>query len=80
MLLQFVRTVNAWLSDFILILFPLAVGIFFSVQTRFVQIRAFREGLQRVLSARENPPSRTRRPRSWESFTWIPAPCTGRWG
>ena len=58
MLLPFVRTVNAWLSDFILIAFPLAVGIFFSVQTRFVQIRAFPEGLQRVLSARENPRER----------------------
>ena len=56
--LQFVRTVNAWLSDFILILFPLAVGGFFSVQTRFIQIRAFREGLRRLLSVRGNPKER----------------------
>ena len=58
MLLPFVRTVNAWLSDFILILLPLAVGGFFSVQTRFIQIRAFREGLRRVLSVRGNPKER----------------------
>ena len=47
-LLQIVQTVNAYSADYILVVLLIAVGIFFSVRTRFVQVRCFGEGMRRV--------------------------------
>ena len=47
-LLKIVQTVNAYLSDYILIILLVGVGVFFSVRTRFVQVRCFGEGLRRI--------------------------------
>ncbi len=46
--LKVVQTVNAYMSDYILIVLLVGVGIFYSVKTRFVQIRCFGEGMKRV--------------------------------
>lgn len=46
--LQIVQTINQYLSDYILIVLLLGTGIFFSIRTHFVQIRCFREGMQKV--------------------------------
>lgn len=43
-----VATVNAYLSDYILVILLVGVGIFYSVKTRFVQVRCFRQGLKQV--------------------------------
>ena len=48
MLLSVVQTINAYLSDYVLIVLLLAMGIWYSVQTGFVQIRCFKEGIQKV--------------------------------
>ena len=47
-LLKFVQTVNMYLSDYILIILLIGAGLFFSVKTRFVQVRCFGEGLRQV--------------------------------
>ncbi len=47
-LLPIVQTVNAYLSDFILVVLLIAVGLWFSIKTRFVQIRCFGEGMKKV--------------------------------
>ena len=47
-LLRFVQTVNAYSADYILVVLLIAVGIFFSIRTRFVQVRCFGEGMRRV--------------------------------
>ena len=47
-LLDIVSTVNGYLSDYILIFLLVGVGIFFTVKTRFVQVRCFGEGMKRV--------------------------------
>ncbi len=47
-LLKYVKLVNAYLSDYILIILLVGVGLFFTVKTRFVQIRCFGEGMKRV--------------------------------
>ena len=47
-LLGIVQTVNAYLSDYILIILLIGTGIYFSVRTKFVQIRCFGEGMKRV--------------------------------
>ena len=47
-LLRIVQTVNAYLSDYILIILLIGTGLYFSVRTRFVQVRCFGEGLKKV--------------------------------
>ena len=47
-LLHIVQTINFYLSDYILVILLVGTGIFFSVKTRFVQIRCFGEGMRRV--------------------------------
>ena len=46
-LLNIAATINAYLSDYILIFLLIGVGLFYSIRTRFVQIRCFGEGLKR---------------------------------
>ena len=47
-LLSAVQTVNAYLSDYILIFLLVGAGLFFTIATRFVQVRCFGEGLKQV--------------------------------
>ncbi len=47
-LLSVVKTVNAYLSDYILIILLIGVGIYFTFRTGFVQVRCFGEGMKRV--------------------------------
>ena len=48
MLLNIVNTVNTYLSDYILVILLIAVGLWFSIKTRFVQVRCFGEGMGKV--------------------------------
>ncbi len=48
MLLSIVQTINAYLSDYILVVLLIAVGLWYSIKTRFVQVRCFGEGMRRV--------------------------------
>ena len=47
-LLKIVQTVNTYLTDYILIVLLVGVGILFTVRTRFVQVRCFGEGMKKV--------------------------------
>ncbi|MBQ8552331.1 MAG: sodium:alanine symporter family protein [Clostridia bacterium] len=47
-LLSIVKTINAYLSDYILIILLVGVGLYFSIRTRFVQVRCFGEGMKKV--------------------------------
>ena len=47
-LLQIVQTINGYLSDYILIVLLVGAGLFFSIRTRFVQVRCFGEGMRKV--------------------------------
>ena len=47
-LLNVVKTINMYLSDYILIILLVGTGIFFTVRTRFVQVRCFGEGMRKV--------------------------------
>ena len=48
MLLEIVQTVNSYLSDYILVFLLIAVGLLYSIKTRFVQVRYFGEGMRQV--------------------------------
>ena len=45
---KIVDTVNTYLSDYILIFLLVGVGLYFSIRTRFVQVRCFGEGMRNV--------------------------------
>lgn len=47
-LLKIVQTINMYLSDYILIILLVGVGLFYSIKTRFVQVRCFGEGMHKV--------------------------------
>lgn len=47
-LLKAVQTINAYLSDYILIVLLIGIGLYFTIRTRFVQVRCFGEGMKRV--------------------------------
>ncbi len=47
-LLDIVKTINSYLSDYILIILLVGVGLYYTIRTRFVQIRCFGSGLKQV--------------------------------
>ena len=47
-LLTIVQTVNGYLTDYILIFLLVATGLFFTIKTKFVQVRCFGEGMRKV--------------------------------
>lgn len=46
--LSIVKTINTYLSDYILIILLVGTGLFFTIRTRFVQVRCFGEGMKQV--------------------------------
>ncbi len=47
-LLTIVQTINSYLSDYILMILLIGTGVFFTIRTRFVQVRCFSEGMKKV--------------------------------
>jgi len=47
-LLPIVDKINAYLGDYVLIFLLIGAGLFFTVKTKFVQIRCFKEGMHNV--------------------------------
>ncbi|MEE1165056.1 MAG: alanine glycine permease, partial [Lachnospiraceae bacterium] len=48
MLLSIVQTINSYLSDYVLVILLLLIGLWYSFRTRFVQVRCFGEGIRSV--------------------------------
>lgn len=51
MLLGIVQKINGYLSDYVLIVLLVGAGLYFSIRTRFVQVRCFGEGMRRVFGS-----------------------------
>ncbi len=49
-LTKIVDTVNTYLSDYILLILLIGLGLYFSIRTRFVQVRCFGEGWRRMFN------------------------------
>ena len=47
-LLPIVQKINGYLSDYVLVVLLIAVGLWYSIKTRFVQVRHFKEGWNSV--------------------------------
>lgn len=43
-----VETINSYLSDYVLLILLIVVGLWYSIKTRFIQIRCFGEGMRKV--------------------------------
>ncbi|MBQ6622177.1 MAG: sodium:alanine symporter family protein [Mogibacterium sp.] len=48
LLLRFAVNVNTYLSNYILVFLLVGVGLWYTIQTRFVQVRYFKEGFRRT--------------------------------
>ena len=46
--LEIVKLINSYLSDYILVILLVGCGLFFTIRTRFVQVRCFGEGMKQV--------------------------------
>ena len=46
-------TINGYLSDYILLILLVGVGLFFTIRTRFVQVRCFGQGLRNIFGKRD---------------------------
>ena len=47
-LLDAAATINTYLSNYILLILLIGVGVFYSIKTKFVQVRCFKEGFKNV--------------------------------
>ena len=47
-LLPIVANINAYMSDYVLIFLLVGIGLFYTIRTKFVQVRCFGEGMKRV--------------------------------
>ncbi len=43
-----IGTINSYLADYILVILLIGVGLFFTIRTRFVQVRCFGQGMKKV--------------------------------
>lgn len=50
-ILNVVRTVNMYLSDYILMFLLIGTGLFFTIRTKFVQVRCFGEGMKKLFGS-----------------------------
>ena len=48
-LLNIVNTINTYLTDYILIVLLIGIGLFFTIRTRFVQVRYFGQGIKNIV-------------------------------
>ncbi len=77
-LLKIVSTVNQYLSDWILVILLVGVGIFFTIKTRFVQVRCFGEGMRKVFGGMSlNGKKRKGGMSSFQAFTTAVAAQVG---
>ena len=51
MLLEVVQKINSYLSDYVLIILLVAIGLWYSFKTKFAQIRYFGEGMKKVFGS-----------------------------
>ena len=51
MLLSLVQTINAYLSDYVLVILLILVGLWYSIRTGFIQVRCFGEGMRKVFGS-----------------------------
>ncbi len=47
-LLPIVAKINAYMSDYILIVLLVGIGLFYTIRTKFIQVRCFGEGMKKV--------------------------------
>lgn len=77
-LLKVVQTVNAYLSDYVLIILLIGVGIFYTVKTRCVQVRCFKQGMKQVFgNVKLNGGKQKKGMSSFQAFTTAVAAQVG---
>ena len=47
-LLEIVATINGYLSDYVLLILLIGIGLFYTIRTKFIQVRCFPEAMKRA--------------------------------
>ncbi len=74
---NFIKTVNAYLSDYVLIVLLLGVGVFFTIKTRFVQVRCFKEGFITLFGKNKKGDGKDKGVSTFQAFTTAVASQVG---
>ena len=53
-MLHLIQTINGYLSDYILTILLISTGLYFTLKTRFVQVRCFGDGIKKVFGKSGN--------------------------
>lgn len=73
-----IGTINSYLSDYILIILLVGVGLFFTIRTKFVQVRCLGQGLKKVFGGMKlNGGSQKSGMSSFQAFTTAVAAQVG---
>ncbi len=73
-----IGTINSALSDYILIILLVGVGLFFTIRTKFVQVRCFGQGMKKVFGGMKlNDSSQKSGMSSFQAFTTAVAAQVG---
>ena len=77
-LYKVVQTVNTYLSDYVLIFLLVGVGIFYTIKTRFVQVRCLGQGFKQVFGKKKaNANKNGKGMTSFQAFTTAVAAQVG---
>ncbi len=72
-----IGTVNTYLADYILVFLLVGIGLFFTIRTRFVQVRYFGQGMKKVFGGMFNGKNNKNGMSSFQAFTTAVAAQVG---
>lgn len=76
-LYYFFKTINDYLSDYVLVFLLLSVGILFTIKTRFVQVRCFKEGFVTLFGKNNKNNNQQKGVSTFQAFTTAVASQVG---
>jgi AGCS family alanine or glycine:cation symporter len=77
-LLEIVKTINSYLADWILVILLVGVGLYFTIRTKFVQVRCLGEGMKKVFGGMSlNGKKEKNKMSSFQAFTTAVAAQVG---
>ncbi len=76
-LLNVFQTINQYLSNYVLIVLLVGVGLFYTIKTRFVQVRCFGEGFRNLFGKKSGDSKERRGMTSFQAFTTAVAAQVG---
>ena len=75
---RIIGTINGYLADYVLVILLIGVGLYFTIRTRFVQVRCFGQGLKNVFGRKKQADGKKQKGlSSFQAFTTAVAAQVG---